>query len=115
MSFPGRDRAHSVIVLGGVVVDNQIRRSPKAAGLRRAVDSVVMAITYMFTAADTFIRVVRRARVDIQHGNMGLDEIRTRTSGRIPSSSPTQDRRHPMATPYVERGTIPPLPMPPHQ
>ena len=78
-------------------------------------DSVVKAITYLSTAAAEVIRVVRRARVDIQHRNMGPDEIRVRTSGRIPPSSPTPDRPLPFATPYIERGAVPPLPMPLHQ
>ena len=30
-------------------------------------------------------------------------------------SLPAPDRRHPLATPYIERGTILPLPMPSHQ
>ena len=38
-------------------------------------DSVVKAITDLSTAAATVIRVVRRALVDTQHGNMDLDEI----------------------------------------
>ena len=63
----------------------------------------VKAIIDLCTAAAAVIRVVRRARVDIQHGNMGPYEIRARTSGRVPTSSPTPDRRHPLATPCIER------------
>ena len=65
-------------------------------------DSVVKAITDVSTSAATVICVVCRARVDIQHGNMGPDEIRARTSGRAPPSSSTPDRRHPLATPHIE-------------
>ena len=35
-------------------------------------DSVVKAITYLSTSAATVTRVVHRAHVDVQHGNMGL-------------------------------------------
>ena len=41
-----------------------------------------------------------------QHGNMGSDEIRARTSGRVPPSLPTPDCQHPLATPYIDRATL---------
>ena len=64
---------------------------------------MVKAIAYLSKAAAAVIRVVRRERVDIQHGYMGPDETRAIMFRRVPPSSPTTDHRHPLATPYIER------------
>ena len=65
---------------------NGRRRSPnptRQSRLPQALDGVVYALTHQPTAQATSLRILRRARVDIQYGHVGIFQDGTESPGCI--------------------------------
>ena len=65
-------------------------------------DGVVYALTHQPTAQAMSLRILRRARVDIQYGHVGINQDGTGSPRCIPPAPSTADNRHPLATQDIE-------------